>query len=127
MKGTSFLLGGGKTEILHLHGVISDTDEELNCLVVPVTTWREKDGQPLRWQDKSCILDAGAHPFITHKSWIFYAQARSMSFKDIFEGIRDGRLIKKEEMPAAAILDIQKGAKTTKFLPSELQQFFNYF
>jgi hypothetical protein len=39
--------------ILHLNIVLSDGDEEGNYLVVHVTTWREANGQPLRWQDGS--------------------------------------------------------------------------
>ena len=127
MKGTSFLSGGNLTEILHLHVVISDADEEFNCLVVPVTTWREDNGKPLRWQDKSCVLQVGAHPFIRHKSWIFYARARAMSFKEIYDGIRNGLLVEKEKMSDIMVLEIQQGAKDTKFLPGELKHFFNYF
>lgn len=82
MKGSSFLsdekdtLHGSKR---HLNIIITNPDEENNFLVVPVTTWREKDGKPYKRQDTSCILESGSHPFIKHKSWIFYAYSRSMS------------------------------------------------
>jgi hypothetical protein len=129
MKGLSFLsnIHQDSDAILHLQIVLSDDDEEGNYMVVPVTTWREVNGRSLVWQDKSCTLDVGDHPFIRHKSWVYFAKAYAISFKDLFDGQRNGVFIAKERVRNDVLIKIQASAKRTDKLPSELKHFFNYF
>jgi hypothetical protein len=95
----------------HLNVIITEADENLYYLVVPITTYRRnKDGKPFGGQDGSCILSAGCHPFIKRESYVFYAKARKMSYAEIFNGIKKGILIRKEDMPVQYLLDMQKGA-----------------
>ncbi|MCH3917121.1 MAG: hypothetical protein LKE40_06620 [Spirochaetia bacterium] len=107
----------------HLRVVITDADENRDYLVVSITTWHEE----LPGQDDSCILSAGCHPFITHKSWVDYSRSRVMNYMEIFNGIQKGLLIRKEDMPVAVIALIQEGAEKTDFLPEEFRRFFDYF
>ena len=77
VKGQAFLGDPDKTargNIRHLNVVISNLDGEKNVLVIPVCTYREKDGKPLPLQDDSCILPAGCHSFIKHKSFTLRSQ-----------------------------------------------------
>jgi hypothetical protein len=125
-KGQTFL---GKEEQTgsglkrHLNIVITEPDEDQNYLVVPVTTWH--DGY--RRQDDSCILPAGAHAFITHKSWVNYARAKQMSYTEIFNGIRKGYLIAKVDIAAPHLQDIQKGAVNSPYFPEKLNHFLEFF
>jgi hypothetical protein len=111
----------------HLNVIITEADEDLYYLVVPVTTYREKDGKPFGGQDGSCILPAGCHPFIKHKSYVRYAKARKLSYAEIFNGLKRGILIRKEDMPVQYLQDMQKGASISPYLPEELSHFFEYF
>jgi hypothetical protein len=130
VKGLSFL-GGGESvtnKTPHLHIILSDSDEDGNCLVVSLTTWREDDnGKPFRGQDKSCILDAGDHPFIKHRSWIYYAKARSLPCNEIYNRIMDKTFERQAALKDDVLLLIQEGARKSKFLPGEMRRFFNFF
>jgi hypothetical protein len=129
-KGQTFLSDFEDTprgEFRHLNIIITEPDDDMNYLVVPVTTWRERDGRPFAGQDGSCILQAGCHPFIKHKSYVFYAKARKMSYAMVFNGIKKGRLIKKENMPPDIIGRMQKGALISPYLPEEFTYFHSFF
>jgi hypothetical protein len=130
-KGQGFLGNPAATargSFRHLNIVITDPDEEQNYLVVPVTTYHtQDDGTPFSGQDKSCLLGPGDHPFIKHDSYVKYAKARIMSFIEIFNGIRKGILIAKEDVDAQVLKAIQDGAKKSPYLREELNHFFDYF
>lgn len=111
----------------HLNVIITDPDEDLYYLVVPITTYRKKDGIPFQGQDKSCILPIGCHPFITHESYVYYAKARKMSYAAVFNGLKKGVLIKKDNMPLQYLQAIQKGASISPYLPEELFPFLEHF
>jgi hypothetical protein len=111
----------------HLNVIITEADENLYYLVVPVTTFREKDGKPFGGQDESCILPAGCHSFIKHKSYVRYIRARKMSYAEIFNGLKKGILIKKDDMPIRYLQDMQKGASISPYLQEELSHFLEYF
>ena len=124
-EGQSFL-ADDKTPrgiIKHLRIVISNADIINEYLVVIVTTWYEN----AKGQDSTCILEAGCHNFIKHKSWIDFSRARAMSYEEIFNGIRKGVLISKENMSPEIVAKIQEAAKKTDFLPTNLERFFAYF
>jgi hypothetical protein len=130
-KGQSFLSeeeptsrGHGR----HLNVIITEPTEDMNYLIVPVTTYHEDaNGRPIPGQDDSCILKAGSHSFIKHKSYVRYKNARQMSALEILIGIQKGLLVRKEDMDPAVVQDMQRGAEESPFLPKELAAFFNYF
>ncbi|MDR0301384.1 MAG: hypothetical protein LBI04_03620 [Treponema sp.] len=129
-KGQSFLNVPDKTargEIRHLNVVITEPDDDNNVLVVPVCTYREKDGKPFPGQDDSCLLRTGCHPFIKERSYIKYSNALAMSLIDIFNGLKKGKLIKKSDFDNSFVQDMQRGAEESIFLPEKLKRFFEYF
>ena len=129
-KGQSFLNEPDKTtrgEIRHLNVVITEPDEDKNVLVVPVCTYHEKDGKPWLGQDTSCILKAGCHPFINVKSYISYRNARAMNFIDIFNGLNNGKLDRKQDFDAYLVQEMQRGAEESLLIPEKLKRFFKYF
>jgi|GEM_PF-524045 len=129
-KGQSFLNIPDVTargDIRHLNVVITEPDNEKNVLVVPVCTYRERDGQPIPGIDTSCVLQAGSHPFIKAKSYINYGKAKSMNIIDIFNGLSKGKLIRQQDIDMRFVQDMQKGAEETIYLPEKLKRFFEYF
>jgi hypothetical protein len=129
-KGQSFLNVPDKTprgEIRHLNVVITEPDNDNNVLVVPVCTYREKDGKPFPGQDDSCLLPSGCHPFIKERSYIKYRNALAMSIIDIFNGLNKGKLVKQSDFDSRFVQDMQRGAEESIFLPEKLKQFFEYF
>jgi hypothetical protein len=130
-KGTAFLSEeepASKGPKRHLNVIITEPTEDMNYLVVPVTTYHEDSkGRPIPGQDESCILKAGCHPFIKHKSFVQYRNAKRMSAPEIVIGIHKGLLIRKEDMDPAVVQDMQRGAEESRWLPVELTPFFKYF
>jgi uncharacterized protein YifN (PemK superfamily) len=129
-KGQSFLSEPEKAKsgtYRHLNIVISNADTENYFLVVPVTTWREKNGVPFDRQDASCILPENCHSFLKHKSWVDFSRAKKMSYIEIFNGLQKGLLIRKEDMPPEQIQKIQNAAKVSRVLLEKFQPFFDYF
>jgi hypothetical protein len=130
MRGAAFLGAADSTsrgEIRHLHIVITEPDEGNEVLVVPVCTFREKDGVPFPGQDRSCILPAGCHPFIKEKSYARYRNAKAMRFADIFNGISKGSLASKENLDLYYVQNMQRGAEESPFIPDELKCYFEHF
>jgi hypothetical protein len=82
VKGQAFLNVPDKTsrgDIRHLNIIITNPDDDNNVLVVPVCTYREKDGEPLLGQDPSCVLPAGCHPYYQGK--IVYKISQCQSYE----------------------------------------------
>jgi hypothetical protein len=112
----------------HLNVVITEPDEEQNHLVVPITTYRtDSAGRSYRGQDDSCILPPGCHSFIRVKSYVRYANARKMSYTEIFNGISKGLIIRMKDMEARYVQDMQRGAEQSPYLPAEFYHFFAFF
>jgi len=126
-KGQTFLSESEKTpngeEKRHLRIIITNPNENNEYLVVSVTTWHEG----VRGQDPSCILPAKCHSFIKHKSWVDFSRTRAMTYIEIFNGLRRGLLVNKEELDPVLIQSIQGAASISEFIPEELITFFEFF
>lgn len=68
----------GRVEKRHLFIIIAD--QGLDYLAVPIDTWHDDYMR----QDDNCILNAGDHPFIKHKSWVNFRKARIISAVSLF-------------------------------------------
>lgn len=126
-KGQTFLseeeqANNGKSH-RHLRIVITENDDNNEFLVVSVTSWYND----AHWQDPSCILKPGDHPFIRDKSWIDFRRSRSMSYVQVFNGINHGLLIRKEDISSEILHRIQRAAYESEYIQDELRRFFDYF
>jgi hypothetical protein len=129
-KGQAFLNVPDKTsrgDIRHLNIIITNPDDDNNVLVVPVCTYREKNGEPLLGQDPSCLLPIGCHPSVKGKSYVRYHNAKAMNLIDIFNGIKKGKLVQQQDIDIRFVQDMQRGAEESPFLPEKLKIFFEYF
>ena len=97
--GSTFL--GGEPE--HLWFVISDTkhDEQL-VLFVNMTSHSI-------YEDPACLLNPGDHPFVKHRSYINYAEARVSPKLHLIEAVEKGLLNPHRPASDELILRIQKG------------------
>ena len=123
-KGQSFLVPDKNIQgdTFHLHVIISNPDDDDNVLAVPVCTYSDKP-----WQDTSCLLPAGCHPFVNKRSYISYQNAKEMSLVKIFNGIQKGLLIRKDDFDMRFVQDMQKGAESSMSLPNKFSRFFKLF
>lgn len=105
----------------HLRVVITDPDNDQNQVVVSITTLRYAS------QDRSCVLKPGEHPFIKNESIVDFRRTTVMSYMQIFNGIKKGLLIKKEDVSDELLLKIQSAAAKSKYISDEIKSMFVYF
>ncbi|MBP3367024.1 MAG: hypothetical protein J6K96_08575 [Treponema sp.] len=108
-------------EIRHLRVVITDANDDNEFLTVSIDTFRS------RYQDASCIIQPGEHPFIKHTSFVNYRYAKVISFAKIFNGLRNHIFLRKEDVSEELLKKIQEGAKRTKYLSREHKIWFELF
>ena len=105
----------------HLRIIITDSDNDQNQVVVSVTTLKYLS------QDTSCVLQPGDHPFIKEKSIIDFKRTTVMSYMQIFNGIQQGLLIRKEDISDELLKRIQTAAAKSKYISDEIKSMFVYF
>jgi hypothetical protein len=93
---------GGGNHIPHLWVVVTDPNAQGMCVIVNVTTLKHIC-------DKTVVLCVGEHPFITHDSIVFYADAQIVLAGAIDNAIRGGVAQKKEDCPLPTLQRIQQG------------------
>ncbi|PTP23814.1 hypothetical protein CWO07_22730 [Vibrio splendidus] len=86
-KGTVLIPTG---PVKHLHFICNDPvyhaglDREC-VLVVNITTADDDEDY-----DKTCILDVGDHPFVKHKSYVFYKESEILVADNITRNVAEG-------------------------------------
>lgn len=105
----------------HLRIVITEANERNEFLTIPVDTLRN------RTQDTSCVIEPGEHDFIKVRSFANYYYAKVLNFAQVFNGIKKGLLVRKEDVSDELLKKIQEGAKNTLHLNSELKAWFDFF
>lgn len=117
--GDTFLLFDEENpaEKAHLHLVITDPDDQGQCVLVSVTTRRAKS-------DTMVCLNAGDHPFLTHPSVITYAYSKVLSVSKITEMIANGDATPKEPADAKIVARAQSGMRETDRAPREVKALF---
>ncbi len=111
--GAAYFLRDPVSKTEHLYFIIHVTKEEApRCVLCNATTWVEgRTGQ-----DASCVLVPGDHPFIKHKSYILYKQARRVDVQDLRKVVRSGLGRIAEQPCSPELLDrLVKGALASQY------------
>lgn len=90
----------------HLYVVISRTSAP-EVVVVNLTTWN-----PLA--DQSCLLEAGDHPFVRHKSCIAFDYADVVPTDLLEKKLQNGDITPREPASRELMLKILDGAEKTR-------------
>lgn len=111
-EGSSFILEQ------HLWAIISDPKQSNNeIVIVNFTTYRNKG-----YEDTSCIVEAGEHPKIKHKSYIYYNRSRIVVLSKLQLWFKTGEL-KPQDCLSPELLDkIRVGAKESISLTFGVEQ-----
>lgn len=73
--------------------------------------------------DSTCILNEGDHPFIKHKSYIYYRQARIEHLRDIEAGIRANRFTTHQIADDVLYERILRGIFVSQYIEPRYQRF----
>ena len=97
----------------HLFIVISDPAQDSSKVVlVPLMTLDDDDDS----QERTCILNAGDHPFIRHPSFVNFFCAKKPSAAVIVQRAKRGKSVTPE-----LLARIREAAGKSLFLPLELR------
>lgn len=106
--GDSFRFADGR-DGGHLWFVISSGQLD-PVVVVSVTTWRVD-------KDQNCVLEAGDHPFLKHKSCIAYDLAKSVFQEKLQLWIEHGDLQFHDPVSPEILFRLLDGAATSRRIP----------
>jgi hypothetical protein len=110
LAGDTFL---GPPPYNHLYVICSDpTIDHANVLLVSFTTWKPKE-------ENCCIVQAGEHPFIKHKSCIRYKDPGRASVAGIQHLEKCSNLKRREPVSPELLARIRSGACKSEYLPVE--------
>ena len=95
----------------HLSIIISAPDLNPNEIVLAnFTTW-DKD------KDQSCVLEAGEHAFLKHRSCVYY-RWRTISLEQFRKALRKGAIRLTNDPVSPKVLEkLQRGALSSKLIP----------
>jgi hypothetical protein len=100
----------------HLYVVCSEPEiDPTRVLIVSFTTFKPKE-------ETCCIVAAGEHPFIKHKSCIRYKDARTPSVRDLMRLLDGSQMTRREPVSAELLARIRKGAGQSDYLPEECRR-----
>lgn len=104
----------------HLFIVLSDpvTDEYV-VLLVSISSVKEN-----RWNDPSCLLYPGEHPFITKNSFVDYSSARIEPADKLLRGVQSGQLIAQSPVSQEIFERICAGVMASRRTPRHIKRFF---
>jgi hypothetical protein len=74
--------------------------------------------------DPACILHAGDHSFIRHRSFVQYAYSRILPSQGIFNGVKKGILVPKELLDDALFAHVCKGLFESRFTAPKMVSFY---
>jgi hypothetical protein len=117
--GDSFLNKPGENLPQHLWFIISYpkiSPEEI--VIVNLTTWQDNR----IGQDASCILETGEHPFIKHKSFIKYSEAKIVTKKQLIKLFNAGLVESHKGLDQDTLRKILCGAADSHFLKLQIKK-----
>jgi hypothetical protein len=111
--GETFLFPSGPEDYLHLSIICSKKRKLPDMrLFVSISTLK-----PDKFHDPTCIIEAGEHEFVKHRSFVAYSHAQQRSSNKINLCIKNGQFIKKPNLNDGLLERVLKGFRTSDFAP----------
>ena len=99
----------------HLWIIISDPTQDDRVIIVNINTFRQGS-------DQTCILRAGAHPFVRRKSYVNYRWARRVKRDRLSELLRTGKCKWRSPVRSTLLARVQQGAGTSAYMKKGYQR-----
>lgn len=110
--GDTFKYGYGE----HLWFIVSDPAFDGEHVVIANFTGFKS------WQDPTCIVDVGDHPFITKKTCVYYAKSKIVTSADLETQLSCGSIILGEPLSPDLLKKIRDGAAASRRTPFPCKQ-----
>jgi hypothetical protein len=100
----------------HLYVVCSDpAADSARVLLVSLTTFKPKE-------ETCCIIAAGEHPFVRHRTCVRYKDARIASVESILKLVSMSQMDRREPVSTELLARIRAGACQSDYLPEECRR-----
>jgi hypothetical protein len=87
-------------------------------LIVPILSFIEN------LSDETCILSYSEHPFLKHKSFVSYRNARVERADQLENGVAQGLFLPHEELNGQTFLRVRNGVCKSEFTAKKIKQYF---
>jgi len=74
------------------------------------------------WQDQSCVLQPGDHPYLTKETVLFYAKAKLMPDVELDSMLAAGEIMLDDPLNAKVLAAIREGARISKRIANRHRQ-----
>lgn len=112
-RAASFL--GPINEVHHLFAVMNNPCAEKQCLIINVTSIK-----PGKSHDPACVLEAGAHPFIKHPSFLLYRLAQTVRAAHIGNMVDKSYYLSREDWEPNIFQQIVQGIRASDDTPGRI-------
>ena len=110
-------LSWAETEHLWVLVLVTDpVGEPSLTVIVAVSSWKDH-------KDNTVILMPGDHPFVQHKSVIFYPHAQITKIQDLNEAVQRNSGSIRDPCTPAVLQRIQEGLLRSPFTPNKVKTF----
>ena len=100
----------------HLWAVISNTQPSVDeIVIVNFTSWRQGE-------DESCVLNKDDHPYIQHRTYISYRDARVVSLAKLEELESRNLITRKETLDSDILARVREGAMVSRFVKLKIRK-----
>ena len=113
-QGTTYRYREGEGDD-HLHIIITDPSKKTGCVLV-MNIWSVKGS---KFEDETCVLQGGDHPFVRHPSWVVYDRAFLESVGRLRRQYQIGAIYDAGSLANGVLRRIQSGAFETTSVPFE--------
>ena len=116
---------GHRSRSRHLFVVLTDSVSlpgytENSVLLVSISTARSGD---LKF-DPTCVLEAGVHRFITHRSYVLYARAQTHPMDDLLRAVAESEAELLGQMDPEILNRICQGVQASARTLERMERFY---
>lgn len=118
--GSAFLIPSGTAHnpnVKHMFVVCTAVNPDGQVVLASISSWKNSLCDP------TCILEAGAHPFVTKKSYVLYRKSRIESVETLQRGIDQSVFVVLDDVGPELVEIITAGIIKSKQTPWQVKRF----
>jgi hypothetical protein len=108
----------GDADRKHLFVIVTNECKDKQHLIVPISSVK-----PGIYHDPTCVLDPGAHPFITVQSYALYRRSETILSSLLTKCVDGWLYLKKEDATADLVDRILAGVLESEFSPERIRTY----
>lgn len=108
----------GDADRKHLFFIVTDECKDKQHLIVPISSVK-----PGIFYDPTCVIEPGAHPFITVQSYVLYRKADTILTSLLTKCVDGWLYLKKEDASPELVGRAFEGVLVSEFSPERIRRY----